>query len=126
MNRLAVLGLAIVLMGCGAPTAPNAATGHERRVEVVEMLESGALTERDEFSSVVLPGEYAHLSHMGLIEARDDPFMVFFTTWVGTSPDPYCGYEYSPDPAAVVVDPRASGTGEAEPLDDGWYWICAS
>jgi len=43
----------------------------------------------------VLPDDYADLSHMGLIEVRDDPFMVFFTTWTGFSPDPYCGYEYS-------------------------------
>lgn len=126
MNRLIVLGLAIALVGCGAPTAPNSAVDHHSRIEVVNLLESGAPPERDEFGSVVLPDEYAHLSHMGLIEVRDDPFMVFFTTWVGGSPDPYCGYEYSPDPAAVVLDPRASGTGEAEPLGGGWYWICAS
>lgn len=91
------------------------------------MVESGELTERDEFGSVVLPDDHADLSHAGLIEVRDDPFMVFFTTWVGLSPDPYCGYEYSADPAAVEADPLASGTGEATALnDDGWYWICAS
>jgi hypothetical protein len=126
-SRVGVMGLAVIMTACGAPAAPNAAIGHDRRVEVVEMVLAGQLTERDESGSVVLPDDDADLSHLGVIEVRDDPFMVFFTTWTGSSPDPYCGYEYSADPTAVEVDPRFSGTGEARPLDaQGWYWICAS
>ena len=91
------------------------------------MLEAGQLTERDEFGSVVLPDDYADLSQNGLIEVRDDPLMVFFTTWTGFSPDPYCGYEYTEEAAAVESDPLFSGSGEVQALNaEGWYWLCAS
>ena len=118
-------GLAVVaLTGCGE-VGPNAEEDHERREEVVTMVESGQLTERSEYDDIVLPEGYEDLSNTGVIDVREDPFMVFFTTLVGFGPDPYCGYEYSPDPSAVDVDPHNAGIGEAEPLGDGWYWICA-
>ncbi len=51
----------------------------------------------------------------------------FFVRTTGFSPDPYCGYEYAPTLAMLVLDPLGSGQGNAEPLGvDGWYWICAS
>jgi hypothetical protein len=126
MSRAGLVGLVLVVVGCGAPATPNAAADHERREAVVDLVASGELAERDEDGRVVLPNKYSDLSQAGVIDVRDDPLMVFFTTWVGFGPDPYCGYEYSPEADAVVVDPRGSGTGEAEPLGDGWYWICAS
>lgn len=125
MTRIAVIVLATTLTACGAPAAPNAAGQHERRVEVVQMVEAGELTERDELGRVLLPPDYADLSSIGRVGVRDDPLMVFFTTWTGFSPDPYCGYEYSADASSVVVDPLGSGRAEVEPLGDGWYWICA-
>lgn len=124
--RVAVLCL-LVLGGCGMPTSPNSAIGHERRVEVVEMIRAGRLTETDEFGSVILPDEYAGLSQSGKVTVRDDPFMIFFLTWTGFGPDPYCGSEYSEDSTAVAADPLFSGNGDVRPVDgaEGWYWLCA-
>jgi len=117
---LSSAGLAVIaLTGCGE-VGPNAEDDHERREEVVTMVESGQLTELDEYGRTVLPDGYDDLTKIGVIRVREDPFMVFFHTWSGFSPDPYCGYEYSPDPSAVDVDPLNSGVGEAEPLGDGW------
>jgi hypothetical protein len=55
-----------------------------------------------------------------------DPLMVFFLTYTGSSPDPYCGYESAQPGSAPVPDPLGSGAGRAEDLGNGWYWLCAS
>jgi hypothetical protein len=116
----------LFVAGCGAPTQPKAPGAQARRAEVVSMVRSGELAQRDEFGEVVLPEDLADTSVTDTVTVTDDPFMVFFTTWRGWSPDPHCGYEYGPDPQHVAVDPVFSGTGQADALGDDWYWVCAS
>ena len=118
------------LAGC-APTflaASRSDTGaaQDQRKRIVELIRSGQLTERDEYHQLVLPSQLAGASKDGLLEVQDDPFMVFFITWTGFSPDPYCGYEYAPDSGSLDPDPLGSGQGHEEPIGDSWYWICAS
>ena len=113
--------LVVVVEACTAPTRPDAPDEHERRVEVVQMIQTGELTNRDEFNRVILPDDIADTSLTGWVEVREEPLMVFLITWTGSSPDLHCGYEYSADPGAVVTDPLGSGTGNAEPLGEGWY-----
>jgi len=98
----------------------------EQREQIVEMIRAGQLTEEDEYGQIVLPEDLADASVNGTVQVREDPhFMVFFLTETFFSPDPYCGYEYAPDPADVVEDPLHSGKGSAEPLGHGWYRVCA-
>lgn len=128
MRLVAGLIVAVaVLAACAnqGPTRTDTGPRQEERVQIVELVRDGQLTERDEFDRLILPADLARASIGGRLEVRADPFMVFFTTWTGSSPDPYCGYEYSPTDFGVDPDPLGSGEGEAESIGDSWFWICA-
>lgn len=107
------VGGAVLLLGLAAcsPEATRDDTGptQDRREHTVEQLLAGNL-------AVEGPG-YEVLSYR--------PLTVFFRTWAGAGPDPYCGYEYADEPAALVADPYGSGHGEVEDIGNGWYWLCA-
>jgi hypothetical protein len=129
LARLAfvVLALGVAVAGCALQpdwTRDDHGPSQARRQEVVGKIESGEIHEIGKYpEEIVLPATYADLSERGVVSARDGH--IFFTTWVGFSPDPYCGYEYAADPDNLEPDPLGSGGGIAEPLGDGWYWICA-
>jgi hypothetical protein len=89
------------------------------------MIRAGQLTNRDEHGRVILPNDLAAASIDEVVDIRDDPLMLFFTTWLGASDEAYCGYEYSADAPAVDSDPLQSGEGEAVFVTESWYWICA-
>jgi hypothetical protein len=125
-TALIATGLAGCVPALLAPSRSDTGAAQDQREEIVEMIRSGQLTERNEFQQLVLPPQFAGASQGGLLEVRDDPFMVFFITWTGFSPDPYCGYEYAPDPGSLDPDPLGSGHGDEELIGDSWYWICAS
>lgn len=105
--RILVVGAALgsVLAAC-SPESTRDDTGpaQERRKHTVERLLAGDLA--------VEGPAYEVLSH--------EPLTVFFKTWSGMSPDPYCGYEYAADPTAVEPDPHGSGHGEVEAIGGGW------
>jgi len=110
-----------------SPTRDDEGAAQDRRVQIVEMIRSGQLANRDELDRILLPDDLASASIGGDVTVRNQPFMVFFTTWVTMSPDPYCGYEFAPDTGSLDPDPEGSGQGrEQEAIGDSWYWICAS
>jgi len=127
--------ISVAIAGCQTPfSGPIREDGGDaqvRRELIVSMIRTGQLKIEDASGAVTggaltLPPDLASASIDGRIDIREGPLVVFFTTWVGSSPDPYCGYEYAPQPGSVQVDPLGSGTGDpAESIGDGWYWICA-
>lgn len=131
-GRLMLAGVAIatIVAGCALNSElsrDDHGSAQDRRERVVELIRTGQLREHNEYGDVVLPPDFEGASKDGIVTVRDAPFMVFFMTWTGFSPDPYCGYEYAPDEGSVDPDPLASGSGNRlEQIAPGWYWICAS
>ncbi len=132
VRKLALSSLVLSFGVAGCALTPEMARddqgrAQDRREQVVELIRSGQIAERDEYDNVVLPAGLADASIHGKVDVRDEPFMVFFMTWTGFSPDPYCGYEYVADEATVDPDPLGSGSGkELEATGEGWFWLCAS
>ena len=124
-----LLLLVIGLTACGhGPGRDDEGPAQERREQIVEMIRSGELTDEDGDGWVVLPAELseATIAREGVRVYTEPALTVFFLTQVFYSPDPYCGYEYT-DGAEPLGDPLVSGSNkELEPIDDGWYWLCAS
>ena len=121
--------IVLSISGCAlrpiAPTRDDHGSAQDQRQRIVEMIQLGQLGEPDEYDEVALPQPLAGASNRGRVLVRNGPFMVFFVTWTGFSPDPYCGYEFAPDPGSVDPDPLGSGQGQAESIGDSWFWICA-
>jgi hypothetical protein len=99
-----------------------------QRSEVVRMAVQGRLAGPNKRGDYWLPDGYGGLSVHGDVTVWRDlcGVSVFFMTVTGFSPDPYWGFEYSPDGCPPSVDPLASGGGTATDLGGGWYWIEAS
>lgn len=138
MDRMRLFLLPVVCLaiaGCqtpfSGPVREDGGDGQVRRELIVDMVRTGQLKAEDATGgvtsgTVALPPEVSAATIDGRIHIREGPLVVFFTTWTGSSPDPYCGYEYAPEPGSVDIDPLGSGTGEpAAAIGDGWYWICA-
>ena len=128
---IACLAIASCQVPFSGPVRENGGDAQVRRERIVSMLRTGQLKIEDASGAVTggsltLPPDLSSASIDGHIDIREGPLVVFFRTWSGSSPDDYCGYEYAPQPGSVQVDPLGSGTGDpADPIGDGWYWICA-
>ena len=112
LARSVVLGgiAALLVATCTAEAARDDTGPAQRlRAHTVERLRAGDL-------SVEGPS-YTVLSY--------EPLTVFFLSWTGFAPDPYCGYEYAEDQTSVETDPLKSGHGDIEDIGNGWYWLCA-
>src|SRR5258705_328109 len=110
---LRLILVAIAVTGCALPPTRNDdGPAQEQRQAIIKLIRSGQLGDSDEDNQIPLPQPLAAASRDGRVMVRRDPFMVFFLTWTGSSPDPYCGYEFAPETGSVDPDPLGSGHGE--------------
>ena len=130
--RMSAIGLAsmtLVVTACAeGPGRDDGGSAQDRRVQIVEMIKSGDLTDPDADGWIALPEDLAEASsaRRGVRVWTDPALTVFFLTQTFLGPDPYCGYEYT-EAADPIEDPLHSGSGkELEAIGDGWYWLCAS
>jgi hypothetical protein len=123
-----VLGATLAALAVGAgwvALARIAALPQEQREQIVELVRSGQITEKDEFGRLILPERFADATVHGEVTVFEDPFTVFFLTETFFGPDPYCGYEYT-EGSEPRVDPHGSGRNtELKPLGGEWWWLCA-
>jgi hypothetical protein len=129
LPRMAVGALYLAVPPLQGPLVRlDLALSRASREEVIRLAASGSLPASERYGGYVMPTDAAGLSVYGNVDVADSACgqRFFFMTLTGFSPDPYAGFEFVPTGCEPEVDPLGSGSGVAEPLGDGWFWIEAS